>query len=113
MPRTRTDEASRGRETPGETQRTPPRRRGGQELPDELQDRPEQNEGYDRAARGGPAGTPKDPLIELDTDLRVDEQATDGELVTEPDRADRLDDIDERASERAAADVRRRERRTR
>lgn len=38
-------------------QNTPPARRmGGQELPDELQDRPEQNAGYDAAVRGaGPA----------------------------------------------------------
>src|SRR5262245_54990112 len=30
----------------------PPRRRGGQELPDEVQDRPEQNAGYDEAVHG-------------------------------------------------------------
>jgi len=27
-------------------------RKGGQELPDDVQDRPEQNEGYDEAVRG-------------------------------------------------------------
>lgn len=31
--------------------RIPPRRRGGQELPDEVQDRPEQNAGYDEAVQ--------------------------------------------------------------
>jgi hypothetical protein len=29
-------------------------RHGGQELPDELQDRPEQNVGYDEAVKGSP-----------------------------------------------------------
>jgi hypothetical protein len=29
-------------------------RHGGQELPDELQDRPEQNVGYDEAVKGAP-----------------------------------------------------------
>lgn len=43
--------------------RVPPRRRGGQELPDNVQDRPEQNAGYDDAARGGPAGTPTDDFV--------------------------------------------------
>lgn len=32
--------------------RLPIRRRGGQELPDAVQDRPEQNAGYDAAVRG-------------------------------------------------------------
>ena len=46
--------------------RVPPRRRGGQELPDEVQDRPEQNAGYDEAVhegpgRGGAADVPPDP----------------------------------------------------
>jgi hypothetical protein len=30
----------------------PTRRRGGHELPDDVQDRPEQNAGYDAAVRG-------------------------------------------------------------
>jgi hypothetical protein len=48
------------KEPPAE--RPPARRRGGQELPDELQDRPEQNAGYDEAVRtpGGSALTPRD-----------------------------------------------------
>jgi len=39
--------------------RIPARRRGGQELPDDVQDRPEQNAGYDKAVStpGGPALT--------------------------------------------------------
>ncbi len=36
----------------------PTRRRGGQELPDNVQDRPEQNAGYDAAVRGEGTGTP-------------------------------------------------------
>jgi hypothetical protein len=34
-------------------ERVPSRRRGGQELPDEVQDRPEQNAGYDAAVHDG------------------------------------------------------------
>lgn len=36
-------------------ERVPPRRPGGQELPDDVQDRPEQNAGYDAAVSGGDA----------------------------------------------------------
>lgn len=48
-----------------------PRRRGGQELPDAVQDRPEQNAGYDRAVRGGVTGTPNDDaeVIDLEEDM--------------------------------------------
>ena len=38
------------------------RRRGGHELPDSAQDRPEQNRGYDEAVRGGPAAEPPWPV---------------------------------------------------
>ncbi|HET9372858.1 MAG TPA: hypothetical protein VFO19_21495 [Vicinamibacterales bacterium] len=51
------------------TTRPKPRRRGGQELPDELQDRPEQNAGYDAAVRGEGTGTP----IESHDDSEVDD----------------------------------------
>jgi hypothetical protein len=46
----------------------PPRRRGGQELPDEVQDRPEQNAGYDAVVHGeaDPETSEQDPLTELD-----------------------------------------------
>ena len=47
----------------------PKSRRGGQELPDELQDRPEQNAGYDAAVRGAGTGTP----IESHDDSEVDD----------------------------------------
>ena len=39
-----------------------PRRRGGQELPDEVQDRPEQNAGYDAAVRQGAPANPDVPV---------------------------------------------------
>ncbi|HEX7088265.1 MAG TPA: hypothetical protein VF198_18045 [Vicinamibacterales bacterium] len=71
------------------------RRRGGQELPDEAQDRPEQNRGYDKAVRGGvplPEPDDTDPL---------------------PDEPRPADSTGEEAARRAAADVRRRERRSR
>ncbi len=90
----------------------PPRRRGGQELPDELQDRPEQNEGYDKAVRGGPAGTPQDPLMDVDSDLSTEDPgaalpAANPEATR---RQTEFADIDDRAAREAAAEVRRRER---
>lgn len=51
--------------------RKPRRKRGGQELPDAVQDRPEQNAGYDQAVRGGVSGTPKDDaeVVDLQEDM--------------------------------------------
>ena len=47
-----------GTDTPGPPQNVPPvRRRGGPELPDSIQDRPEQNAGYDEAVQRGPGET--------------------------------------------------------
>ena len=45
--------------------RVPPRRRGGQELPDEVQDRPEQNAGYDAVVHEGEP-SPDGPDMPLD-----------------------------------------------
>lgn len=42
------------------------RHHGGQELPDNLQDRPEQNAGYDQAVRGRSRGTPIESKDESD-----------------------------------------------
>jgi len=42
-----------------ETAGPPRRRRGGQELPDNVQDRPEQNAGYDAAVRGERVRSPR------------------------------------------------------
>ena len=51
------------RESPRSTPKD--RHHGGQEPPDELQDRPEQNAGYDRAVRRGPA---LDPHSDMEVD---------------------------------------------
>jgi hypothetical protein len=83
------------------TDRLPEHRRGGQELPDEVQDRPEQNAGYDEAVRGG-----RDP----------DEEA-DGVSELDGDSPDAFDEgspsIDDRAEADVIAEVRRRERKRR
>jgi len=76
--------------------------RGGQELPPELQDRPEQNAGYDDAVRGGAtaANLGRDDLhavspepVPVENEDAADADATDG-----------------REARGAEADVRRRER---
>jgi hypothetical protein len=55
-----------GSTTPDEAAgRVPVRRRGGQELPDEVQDRPEQNAGYDAVAHEGEP-IPEGPDMPLD-----------------------------------------------
>ena len=54
--------------------RKPRRRRGGQELPDAVQDRPEQNAGYDRAVRGGASGTPHDEAEVVDLEEKMNRQ---------------------------------------
>ena len=86
--------------------KVPPRKLGGHELPDHVQDRPEQNQGYDAAVRGR-AG---DPL--WDAAERADEDAdapTENEAVDE----DPIARIDDRAEQDAADEVRRRERQNR
>ena len=42
-----------------DNERDPFKKHGGQEPPDELQDRPEQNVGYDEAVKGAPL-TPRE-----------------------------------------------------
>jgi hypothetical protein len=59
---TRTSDTKRGR------------RRGGQELPDDVQDRPEQNAGYDAAVRGE-SGSPIGTASEADVDPIADDPA--------------------------------------
>ena len=54
--------------------RKPRRGRGGQELPAAVQDRPEQNAGYDEAVRGRGRGTPVEPqdeaeVVDLDDEM--------------------------------------------
>jgi hypothetical protein len=70
--------------------------RGGQEPPDDQQDRPEQNATYDAVVRGSEAAST------LDEDYVAAPDNVDSEAAAE--------DPDERAARDAARDVRRRER---
>jgi hypothetical protein len=70
--------------------------RGGHEPPDDAQDRPEQNAGYDKAARGARNATPRDEDFVAAQD--------------DPASPDVADDLDDRAARDAADAVRRRER---
>jgi len=69
--------ARRTRPTAGSGGTKPDRHHGGLELPDELQDRPEQNAGYDEAVREGPPlESPASPDF-IDTDLvDLDDEAS-------------------------------------
>ena len=80
----------------------PKTRRGGQELPPELQDRPEQNAGYDEAVRGGDtaANPGRDELHAVSP----------GPIPVDDEDAPDADVIDDRETRGAEADVRRRER---
>jgi hypothetical protein len=94
------------------TDRLPRRRRGGQELPDDEQDRPEQNAGYDAAVRGESTARPIEPTADLavedvrEGDLRIaqlpDELPPEERPIPSP---------DDRAEREVIAEVRRRERR--
>ena len=68
----------RSHDTP-EVDSQPKRRRGGQELPDNVQDRPEQNAGYDAAVRGEGSGTPIDSHPEADVE-DIEDVPTDSKL---------------------------------
>jgi hypothetical protein len=80
----------------------PKRRRGGQELPDSVQDRLEQNAGYDEAVRGKGRGTPVEPrddaeVIDLERSTRdrdLDVESDEFEEVEETDDSDDADDGD-------------------
>ena len=54
-------------------------RRGGQQLPDDVQDRPEQNAGYDAAVRGDGSGTPVESQDEVSV-IDLERGARDAEL---------------------------------
>ena len=82
------------------------RRRGGQELPDAVQDRPEQNTGYDEAVEFGDA-------LEIENALEtesLERDAAGDELSEVDDDVDVPEDPDEAAARDAAREVRRRER---
>jgi hypothetical protein len=93
--------------------RLPRHRRGGQELPDDVQDRPEQNAGYDAAAHGEAEAPSTGTVDELTADpVRRDQagmsvrdvpDALDGEQPPES--------PDDRAEREVVTEVRRRERR--
>ena len=81
------------------------KRRGGQELPDKVQDRPEQNAGYDDAVEFGDALETQDALETESLEpgrRRLSEVDDDVEPTTK--------DPDEAAARDAAREVRRRER---
>jgi hypothetical protein len=105
MSRSTKSDATTG--TPG-----PRRRRGGQELPDSVQDRPEQNAGYDAAVREGEAAVPDEPLGFDDGEPSPEEREMREESVA-PRSTPRtaLEEIDERAEQDAINEVRRREKR--
>jgi hypothetical protein len=86
----------------------PPRRRGGQELPDNVQDRPEQNAGYDAAAHGGRDDEIRRRLIFAD--VVPEDIGADDELIPPAPGSSAASEIDSRAEREAAAEVRRRER---
>ena len=54
-------------------------RRGGQQLPEDVQDRPEQNAGYDAAVRGEGSGTPVESQDEVSV-IDLERGARDAEL---------------------------------
>ena len=82
------------------------RRRGGQELPDNVQDRPEQNAGYDDAVEHGPALDTEDAL---ETES-LERDSTGDELSEVDDDLELPADPDEAAERDAVREVRRRER---
>ena len=65
----------------------PTRRRGGQELPDDAQDRPEQNKGYDAAVRGDSTATPQGTLDEAEV-ISLETGPRDAELAVDPEDTD-------------------------
>jgi hypothetical protein len=97
----------------------PPRRRGGQELPDEVQDRPEQNAGYDEAVRGEDVEPSVETVAEADVegaDAIVGApggRRSDEPLSPEMAAHERAEAIDTRAEQDAIAEVRNRERKNR
>ena len=96
------------------TDTLPPRRYGGQELPDDVQDRPEQNAGYDEAAHGETTAAGEGAVdagaidVEDGRDRGMTIRDTPDELPAEERPAESPDD---RAERDVVTEVRRRERR--
>ncbi len=80
--------------------RVPPRRRGGQELPDSVQDRPEQNAGYDAVVHAQ----------DESADLAIPDTRRAEVDVSEDDPRLKTAEIDAQAERDVVAEVRRRER---
>jgi hypothetical protein len=94
------------------TDRLPRRRRGGQELPDDVQDRPEQNEGYDAAVRGDSATRAEESAEELDIESGGDRGLHIRQIPDELPADERpVESADDRAERETIAEIRRRERR--
>jgi len=105
----KSDNDNRARQAEPEPPHPPERRRGGQELPDNVQDRPEQNAGYDAAVHNGPPAAPED---DLGIDIFRGEGRNDMTLVNPDENAlEGIKDIDDQAERGAIRDVRRREKR--
>lgn len=106
------------RNVPTNSDQAAQKRRGGQELPDDVQDRPEQNAGYDAAVRQGPPQNERDDryidsdLVDLDDDADVRRERRDVPPRDEPAPQRASNDIDDRAERSAESEIRRRERRT-
>jgi hypothetical protein len=89
----------------------PDRHHGGLEPPDEVQDRPEQNAGYDAVVRGLAEAPATDTVDDMGVDSIGDGQTGVDRLETEPVDPDQVRNADARAERDAVAEVRRRERR--
>lgn len=66
----------------------PDRKRGGQELPDSVQDRPEQNRGYDEAVHGRGTNPPRpdsEERIDLEDEDETDDDNSEGVVKIEGD----------------------------
>lgn len=95
------------RQSDRETHHEDGRPLGGQELPDDVQDRPEQNVGYDEAVRGDARVDPADVDVTVrDERVGLDEDLQAGDVAEAPASA-----ADQRAAREAAAKVGPRDRR--
>jgi hypothetical protein len=72
--------------------------RGGQELPDDVQDRPEQNAGYDAAVSGNAPNTPNKDVVSGSAASEDDEAfAGDDDEFEDEDEAEDTDEEEEEA----------------
>jgi hypothetical protein len=69
----------------------PTRHHGGQEPPDDAQDRPEQNKGYDAAVRGDSTATPQGTLDEAEV-ISLETGPLDADLTVDPENESETED---------------------